>query len=729
MHGPWHPILHNAPRLPKDRNAQTTSPQYVPVIANDYSWYRPLDPCRKEIRILFLEPEPLGSTKDVVVHVFNASLLESGIPKLYGCLSYCWGNPSITKAIQVVYTEKSKSGVDGLVTRQTEFQVTANLEAALRVFRSKLKRPVMWADALCIDQSDINERSSQVSLMAEIYRQAVQTIVWLGEADSTTKKVFDFAIALQDMADKPNKFDQGTKIAGLDYHRLRPLAKGEVQFTEEEISSDEFYAMRWGFQSLLARPFFRRAWVLQEVGLVDRLQVVVHCGEHSLWWQYLLNLTTFEWRAAANQGPLPIDLERDRSLGLPSDNLCMKPGAYHILPEIWTYLSKHCSNTSRGRVIDFIFRRLDIQATDPRDHIFALFSLMEECEDQQGLHPGLRADYSRTVCDAYTLFTRAVIEKVGNLVVLSAVDVFQKSDTQEQHKLPSWVPDYSNHINLRRTLGYLSYACYRASGRSKPRITYSDASTLTLSGFVVDEVSIETTWGPFHMKVKTDNVNNIEKPATLLVKGETNGIQSLWRMVSSGIKTNPITHQGPLEAFILTLICSRRAFVERPSAVITSVTDVKGLFADFAAYWILNSGDVSELPPETKFYSSHKELLHLTKKGHAGSFGQRLYYTCHQRSFLVTERGLLALVPPGTKNGDLIVVCEGATVPFVVRKTAPGVEKSMSDLKLEPVKIEEPMSDLKLEFVGECYVHGRMDGSAIVEFERGDIMRRGFHLV
>jgi hypothetical protein len=729
MHGPWHPILHNAPRPPKDRDTQTTGPQYVPVIANDYSWYRPLDPSRKEIRILFLEPEPLDSTTDVVVHVFNASLLESSIPKLYGCLSYCWGNPNITKAIQVMYTEKSKSGVDGLVTTQTEFRVTANLEAALRVFRSKLKRPVMWADALCIDQSDIDERSSQVSLMAEIYRQAVQTIVWLGEADSTTKMVFDFAITLQDMATKPNEIAPDTKIAGIDCRRLRPLAKGEVQFTEKEISSDRFYAMRWGFQALLARPFFRRAWVLQEVGLVDRLQIAVHCGEYSLWWQYLLNLTSFEWRAAAHQGPLPINFERDRRLGLPSDNLSMKPGAHHTLPEIWTYLSKHCSNTSRGRVIDFIFRRLDIQATDPRDHIFALFGLMEECQDQQGLHPGLCADYSRSICDAYTLFTRAVIEKVGNLVVLSAVNVFQQSGTQEQHKLPSWVPDYSNHINLRRTLGYLSYACYRASGRSKPRITYSDSSTLTLSGFIIDEVSIEPDWGPYRMEVKTENVNNITKPATLLVKGKSNGIELLWQTVSCRIKTKIIIHQNLLEAFILTLICSRRAFVERPSAVITSVTDVEGLFADFAAYWKLHSGNVSGLPPQSTFYSSHMELLNLTEKGHAGSFGQRLYYTCHQRSFLVTERGFLALVPPGTMNGDLIVVCEGANVPFVVRKTAPGVEKSMSELKLEPIKIEEPMSDMRLEFVGECYVHGRMDGSAIVEFERGDIMRRVFHLV
>jgi hypothetical protein len=700
------------------------------VIANDYSWYRPLDPSRKEIRILFLEPEPLNSTKDVVVHVFNASLLEPGIPKLYGCLSYYWGSPKITKTIQVMYTEKSASGKNGLDTRQTPFQVTANLEAALRVFRNKLKRPVLWADAVCIDQSDISERNSQVAFMAEIYRQAVQTIVWLGEPDSTTKMVFDFAITLQDMATKADEVPKDATIAGLNCHRLRQLVKGEIAFTKKEIESDEFYAMRWGFQALLARPFFRRTWVLQEVGLVDPTQVVVHCGEYALWWQYLLNVTTFEWRAAAHQGPLPIKLEKDKRLGLPSDNPFMQPGAHHTLPEIWTYLVKHCSSTSRGRAIDFVFRRVGIQATDPRDHIFALFSLLEECRDQQSLHLGLRADYSRNVRDAYTLFTRAVIEKVGNLVVLSAVDTFQQSQMHQECEIPSWVPDYSNHFDLRRTLAYLSYACYKASGRSKPRVTYSDPSTLTISGFIIDQVSNTSDWKPCRMKVKTKNVSNISEQATLLVNDKANGIQSLWQMVSRMIKNNPIRHQDLLESFILTLICARRAYVERPSAVITSVSDVKGLFADFAAYWKLNSGNVADLPAQTTFYNSHTELLDHAEKGHAGSFGQRLYYTCHQRSFLVTARGLLALVPPATENGDLIVVCEGATVPFVVRKTAHvGTEQAMSQLNLNPLPIEEPMSDQKLEFVGECYIHGRMGGSTIVEFERGDLKRRDLHLI
>lgn len=703
-------MLHNTPRPRKDQRSRTTAPQYVPVIANDYNWYRPLDRSQKEIRILFLEPEPLHSRKDVVVHVFNASLLDPKIPKLYGCLSYCWGDPKVTKAVQVVYTEKSESGTTELVTTQTKFQVTANLEAALRVLRSKLSRPIMWADALCIDQSDIDERSSQVSLMAEIYTQAVQTLVWLGEADSTTKEVFDFGNMIADMADRAHKIDPQTTIAGINCQRLRPLAKGEVQFSEKETSSDDFYRMRWGMQNLLARPFFRRAWVLQEVGLTSPQNVIVYCGEHSLLWQIFLNMTTFEWRAAAHQGPLQIDSRKVTRLGLRIDSQFMESGVYYTLPEIWTHLRRYSSSTQRAKIIDLIYRRLEIQATDPRDHVFALYSLADECQHQQNLHPGFNADYSRNLSEAYILFTRAVIEKLQNLAVLSAVNVFQPSKLSGEHRLPSWVPDFGNHINLRRTLGYLGYSYYRASGRSKPNLSYRDSRSLGITGFVVDKVSVEPKRGPFRMHVETENVNSSAKPAILRVEGTSDSIHYLWRAL---IESNKDTDTRPdlLASFILTLICSRRDVFDRAPAIINSITDVPQLFSDFAAYWKLHRGSVAELPSYTTLYSSHEELLESAKKGHAGSFGQRLYYTCHERSFVVTENGLLALVPHGTKSGDLIVICEGANVPFIVRK----------------ISAEEPHWDL--QFVGECYVHGVMTGAIMNELEGGIIRREAFHLV
>jgi hypothetical protein len=40
--------------------------------------------------------------------------------------------------------------------------------------------PLLWVDAICINQDDIEERNRQVKLMAFIYSRALAVLVWLG---------------------------------------------------------------------------------------------------------------------------------------------------------------------------------------------------------------------------------------------------------------------------------------------------------------------------------------------------------------------------------------------------------------------------------------------------------------------------------------------------------------------------------------------------------------------
>jgi hypothetical protein len=43
---------------------------------------------------------------------------------------------------------------------------------------------VLWIDAICVNQEDLEERSSQVRRMAWIYSKAKRVIVWLGPAST-----------------------------------------------------------------------------------------------------------------------------------------------------------------------------------------------------------------------------------------------------------------------------------------------------------------------------------------------------------------------------------------------------------------------------------------------------------------------------------------------------------------------------------------------------------------
>jgi hypothetical protein len=61
------------------------------------------------------------------------------------------------------------------------------------------------------------------------------------------------------------------------------------------------------------------------------------------------------------------------------------------------------------------------------------------------------------------------------------------------------------------------------------------------------------------------------------------------------------------------------------------------------------------------------------------------------RNVCVTARGYMGRVPHGSASGDIICIFEGANVPFVIRECGGGF----------------------FRFIGECYMHGIMDGETM----------------
>ena len=86
---------------------------------------------------------------------------------IYDALSYHWGDPSRTSRV---------------ICNGARLDVTANIDGALRQFRTDGDPKVLWIDAICVNQKDLDERTYQVALMRDVYQQARRTVVWLGEA-------------------------------------------------------------------------------------------------------------------------------------------------------------------------------------------------------------------------------------------------------------------------------------------------------------------------------------------------------------------------------------------------------------------------------------------------------------------------------------------------------------------------------------------------------------------
>ncbi len=69
--------------------------------------------------------------------------------------------------------------------RGQPWRVRDNLFLALRHLRYREGVRSMWADALCINQTDNTERGHQVFQMGKIYSNAERVCVWLGLADNS----------------------------------------------------------------------------------------------------------------------------------------------------------------------------------------------------------------------------------------------------------------------------------------------------------------------------------------------------------------------------------------------------------------------------------------------------------------------------------------------------------------------------------------------------------------
>jgi hypothetical protein len=139
-----------------------------PSLSRPYQ-YLPLNEAKQEIRLVTLLPGEFQS--DIHVSLTTVRATKHDIPD-FESLSYAWGSAEDPQTIFI--------GVSG----QETLSVTRNMREALPYLRDAKNPRVLWIDAICVNQKDLEERSSQVRRMAWIYSKAKRVIVWLGPAST-----------------------------------------------------------------------------------------------------------------------------------------------------------------------------------------------------------------------------------------------------------------------------------------------------------------------------------------------------------------------------------------------------------------------------------------------------------------------------------------------------------------------------------------------------------------
>jgi hypothetical protein len=182
---------------------------------------------------------------------------------VYDALSYTWHLEKQTSATSGVISEFGGSiNCNGM-----KLDVTANLRDGLLRLEQFRQETLIWIDAICINQQDLEERSAQVNMMGRIFRSARTVVVWLGEPQSGSG-VQTIEDTIRFMKRLPCIKEQQSESMS-DYEGAAVAALREMP----PASNNDWLVIGFFF----CRSWFQRCWIIQETVLASTIEV--YCGQ------------------------------------------------------------------------------------------------------------------------------------------------------------------------------------------------------------------------------------------------------------------------------------------------------------------------------------------------------------------------------------------------------------------------------------------------------------------
>lgn len=197
------------------------------------------------IRLLALDPE----LRDGRPQLSIKSCARDEAPE-YVSMSYCWGQDPES---ELIYLDGQPFGA-----RPNLFQLLLHLRHHCREYP---EWKYFWIDAICIDQTNIEEKNEQVRRMEDTYRKATTIAAWLGMPGESKNK-------------ERTGRDHTPKLAS-------PALVGEI----------------------IDRPYWSRMWIVQELILAK--DIILLYGHYRFPWKGIVGLRAWgtfgkaKWRNSA----------------------------------------------------------------------------------------------------------------------------------------------------------------------------------------------------------------------------------------------------------------------------------------------------------------------------------------------------------------------------------------------------------------------------------------------
>jgi hypothetical protein len=600
--------------------------------------------------------------------LYVASLDDKSIK--YKALSYVWGDAAETESICI----------DGSVMK-----ITTNCASALR--RCLFTAPVIriWVDSICINQGSdlvaLTERGQQVAVMDEIYGLAVEVFVCLGQGNAATRAMFRslWAVhaALVNIVQAITPDDQASMIGEYikvvqEQTRKHNIPLGQCLRLTAMLAA-ELNLLDFTLQDM---PWFKRAWVLQEVAVAKTATIL--CGE---------NIMNFRDLGAILNFPayIPRSQLSFQMLGL-SELVryhCMVSAHVEAIPEGGVVGQRKLRLQSI--VMNALFR---LTATRPEDKIYSLYGLCKRF----GYHLPT-PDYTRDLPDLDFEVARCFLQYDKSLRFLMMIS----GPASVANGLPSWVP-------YTRGTWQLSDSGLKVPTTSEASGDGCNASGTSTVDFQLHGKILRVKGRVFDYIAELGNMQELDielddKIQTMPAIALLECIENWWQILE---RARSLQYPRPMKNEPSLYHIDGQPFHQAAAELLTmsklaagegrSVEQLEAIMSYFL--FVRNKTRKSD-PTERKTLVLPNEAegrLHQVGSGYVlsdsiHSLLAEISAFCAWRAMGLSSKGYMAMFPYGSGIGDKIVVLHGTEGPVVIR----------------PV-------DGAYQYVGSAYVQGIMNG-------------------
>ena len=524
----------------------------------------------------------------------------------FRAVSYAWGSDKLTHRIMC----------NDMIMAVTEsvadmFSSSAICDLCVDI--------ALWVDAVCINQRDDSEKAAQVGMMASLYSQAEEVIVWLGTAshdsDSAMRQINAWS----------------TNETFLTAESMNKMAAEDFSKAGIKFPSDPIYN---ALEALYCRSWVTRLWVLQEIVLAQRCRLC--CGSTEITLEQLVSVTRAMRRL--NLQAFPIESPHKgsflRSLNTVFQMGFIKQVSGNDAPLALTAWKNKGDTLTLTELMKFTDEK---GVTNPHDRVYGLISLATS-----EVRKMISIDYSDKSptgwAKTYLQCAKACIEEDPSLSIL-----FMLSDRPKGLPLPSWCPNFN--ANQRRPVAFsprsnagILKLVQLEDGLPKAWVE-EEQDILFAPGCQIDYVD-ETVTLTFTVAVDCSDPEELESRAVRNMTWERQCHSLSQRTLGTGSEKDLI--------YIQTLI-------ENNSIPGKEDTDLRRILDHTKYFW-------SERDFNAECIASAGEIEAVTQ------FLMALRHACEDRMFFSTRSGRIGIGPPETQPGDLICILYGARPLYVLRR-------------------------------------------------------------